>query len=325
MPHPLKSSQFLWLLRALVVGSLLLTACAPGAGPFTANAFDADSAADGYPYPGPTNVTPDHEVEFVGVINRIGPEIWVIGDHEVIVTPDTEIAPGVELGAWVKVQARRRADDSLLALKIKLPHDDEHTPEPTRTRAPDHTPKVTRTREATRTPAPTRTREATRTAEPTRTTTREPEPTTTREPEPTTTREPTHTATREPEHTATREPTHTATREPEHTATREPTHTHEPEHTATREPTHTHEPEHTPEPTRTAEPTQEPTTTPASEIEFTGTLTAIHENVWTIGDHTVIVTDDTEIHGGPHIGDMVEVHGWPQPDGAVLAREISKL
>jgi hypothetical protein len=318
MPHQLKPQRFMWLLRALVLGSLLLAACVPGAGPFGSN----DNGGDPYPYPGPTDddATPDHEFEFVGVVKSIGPEIWVIGEHEVVVTADTEIGPGVELGALVavRVHAFETADGQLVAREIRLV-DDDHTPEPTHTREPDHTPEATHTREATRTHEPemTRTPEASRTPGPTHTreASRTPEPTRDHTPEPTHTREPEHTP----------EPTHT--HEPEDTP--EPTHTHEPDHTP--EPTHTHEPDRTPEPTHTAEPTttreptHEPTHTPVPEIEFTGLFTAINGDVWTVGGHSVIVTGETEIQGDPHVGDTVKVHGWPQPDGSVLAREIRKV
>jgi hypothetical protein len=61
-----------------------------------------------------------------------------------------------------------------------------------------------------------------------------------------------------------------------------------------------------------------------NEIEFTGTVSAISGEVWTINGVRVIVTPQTEIKGNPQVGSAVKVEGRLQADGSVIAREIEK-
>jgi hypothetical protein len=82
--------------------------------------------------------------------------------------------------------------------------------------------------------------------------------------------------------------------------------------------TETPAPTHTPE----DEPSHTPGATRAAEVEFRGVLTAVNGNVWTVNGFAVVVGAGSEIKGDPQVGDMVKVHGAPQADGSVLAREI---
>ncbi|HSB91150.1 MAG TPA: DUF5666 domain-containing protein [Anaerolineales bacterium] len=71
--------------------------------------------------------TDDHEdggeegqdVNFSGVVQSIGSSQWIIDGRVVLVDGSTEIRDDPEVGDTVKVQARRRADGSLLAEKIE--------------------------------------------------------------------------------------------------------------------------------------------------------------------------------------------------------------
>jgi hypothetical protein len=64
------------------------------------------------------------------------------------------------------------------------------------------------------------------------------------------------------------------------------------------------------------------TGTAQAEAQFTGTLTAREGNAWVVNGIKVTVTAQTEIKGNPQVGDTVKVHGAPQLDGSVIAREI---
>jgi hypothetical protein len=60
------------------------------------------------------------EIEFSGVVTSLGASTWVIGGQSVQVSAQTEIKPGVALGAFVKVHALPQTDGSLLAREIEL-------------------------------------------------------------------------------------------------------------------------------------------------------------------------------------------------------------
>jgi hypothetical protein len=60
----------------------------------------------------------DEPVEFTGEVEAIGPGSWVIDGQSVIVTPETEIDGGLEVGDEVRVRAVRQADGSLVAERI---------------------------------------------------------------------------------------------------------------------------------------------------------------------------------------------------------------
>lgn len=82
-------------------------------------------------------------------------------------------------------------------------------------------------------------------------------------------------------------------------------------------------------------PTTVPSTTPTpnltpdstrqnpSKIEFSGVLTTIDQDWWTIGDYVVQVTAATEIEGQPAVGNTLWVEAFLQPDGSYIAHEIS--
>lgn len=61
----------------------------------------------------------DGEVEFNGLVTSIGASEWVIGSRTVLVTPQTELKPGVGLGVLVKVHASPQADGRLVAREIE--------------------------------------------------------------------------------------------------------------------------------------------------------------------------------------------------------------
>jgi hypothetical protein len=61
---------------------------------------------------------------------------------------------------------------------------------------------------------------------------------------------------------------------------------------------------------------------PAGEQEFTGALTAINGDVWTIAGRQVRITTRTEVKGNLLIGNMLKVHASPGADGVLVAREV---
>ncbi len=64
------------------------------------------------------------------------------------------------------------------------------------------------------------------------------------------------------------------------------------------------------------------TVTTPSPVEFTGKVTAINGNTWTINGKTVLVSDMTKIHGFPKVGTMVRVVGLTETNGSIQARQI---
>jgi hypothetical protein len=69
--------------------------------------------------------------------------------------------------------------------------------------------------------------------------------------------------------------------------------------------------------------TAQPGTPPAgSEQEFTGELTAVNGDVWTIGGRSVRITAATEVKGSFNIGDVLKVHASAGADGVLAAREV---
>ena len=203
-----------WLV--VLVGSLLMAACAPevaglavdraGQSPQGARALETEiepthtpepsasptltGTPDGSPTPEPSvTPLPGQEIEFRGRLTAINENVWTVGDHDVLVTRETEIKGNPQVGDIVKVHARLRDDGVLVAREIEVEDEDER---------------------------------------------------------------------------------------------------------------------------------------PGEEVEFTGRLTAINENVWTVGDRDVLVTRETEIKGDPQVGDQVKVHALVQADGSLVAREIEK-
>jgi hypothetical protein len=61
------------------------------------------------------------------------------------------------------------------------------------------------------------------------------------------------------------------------------------------------------------------------EIEFTGEVTAIDGEEWSIGALVVVVTPETEVKGDLGVGDMVKVHASRTAEGDLLAREIEPI
>lgn len=61
------------------------------------------------------------------------------------------------------------------------------------------------------------------------------------------------------------------------------------------------------------------------EIEFTGEVTAIDGEEWSIGALIVLVTPETEVKGDLGVGDMVKVHASRTAEGDLLAREIEPI
>ena len=60
------------------------------------------------------------EVEFVGFVEQMGSNIWVVSGKSVVITAQTEIKGNIVVGALVKVHATPTADGSLLAREIEL-------------------------------------------------------------------------------------------------------------------------------------------------------------------------------------------------------------
>jgi len=60
-----------------------------------------------------------------------------------------------------------------------------------------------------------------------------------------------------------------------------------------------------------------------AEVEFEGTIENITEHLWVIGGVTVTISPVTVIQGAPAVGLLAEVQGVLQPDGSVLAQQIS--
>jgi hypothetical protein len=59
-------------------------------------------------------------------------------------------------------------------------------------------------------------------------------------------------------------------------------------------------------------------------FEFTGVVESIAGEVWTISGVSITTDSDTQIRGGPVVGDVVRVEGRILEDGAWLARSIRK-
>ena len=60
----------------------------------------------------------------------------------------------------------------------------------------------------------------------------------------------------------------------------------------------------------------------AKSIEFTGVLTSLTAESWTISGRQVAVTPQTEIKGTFSVGDTVKVHVQVNADGSLTALEI---
>ncbi len=60
------------------------------------------------------------------------------------------------------------------------------------------------------------------------------------------------------------------------------------------------------------------------EIEFTGTLQAMDGGRFVVNGITVVLGPNAEVKGPLAVGDQVKVHGTPQADGSVIAREIER-
>ena len=73
---------------------------------------------------------------------------------------------------------------------------------------------------------------------------------------------------------------------------------------------------------RALSPLPTPTPGPGVRIEFEGTVEAILPEGYQIAGHTVLVTTTTHIEGNVQVGAFVQVEGFLQPNGTVLAREI---
>lgn len=122
------------------------------------------------PSPSPTR-TPDstptgfdeEEIEFTGLVESIGDTTWQIGGQTVLVTAETEIRDDPQVGDVVEVRARRDAQGTLIATRIRLedsgPTGSTSTSPPGSGGGPTPTPTVD-------TPEPTQTPEVTETDEP---------------------------------------------------------------------------------------------------------------------------------------------------------------
>jgi hypothetical protein len=132
------------LAAVMMLGGLLLAACAPGdtalapigdARPaglgesFTG--ADDDASATPEPTHTPETSTPEAtlvstitptvgaEIEFTGPLTAINGNVWVVNGLNVVVTAQTEIKDNPQIGDTVKVHATLQADNSLVAREIE--------------------------------------------------------------------------------------------------------------------------------------------------------------------------------------------------------------
>jgi hypothetical protein len=68
--------------------------------------------------------------------------------------------------------------------------------------------------------------------------------------------------------------------------------------------------------------TPEPTETPSDSTEFTGIVSSMLADSWTIDGKLILINGDTEIQGGIALGDTVKVEAKVAPDGSLTATEI---
>ncbi len=68
-------------------------------------------------------------VRFVGIVEAMGEEQWTVNGQQVVVTPDTEIEDGIEVGDIVQVKAQVQPDGALVALRIKKARQPNPTPQ----------------------------------------------------------------------------------------------------------------------------------------------------------------------------------------------------
>ena len=59
-----------------------------------------------------------------------------------------------------------------------------------------------------------------------------------------------------------------------------------------------------------------------SPVEFTGQLSAINGNTWTVNGMSVMVSAATEIKDNPQVGSMVKVEGVREASGSIQARQV---
>ncbi len=64
---------------------------------------------------------------------------------------------------------------------------------------------------------------------------------------------------------------------------------------------------------------------PANHFTLSGEVQEINEADWTISGQTVIITDTTEIEAGIEVGNLVQVVGIIQENGALLAEKIRRI
>jgi Domain of unknown function (DUF5666)/Domain of unknown function (DUF5667) len=64
---------------------------------------------------------------------------------------------------------------------------------------------------------------------------------------------------------------------------------------------------------------------PAIQMEWTDTVRSMSADSWLVGARTILLTAQTEVNAAIQVGDPVVVQGWLQPDGSLLAEEISLL
>ena len=78
-----------------------------------------------------------------------------------------------------------------------------------------------------------------------------------------------------------------------------------------------------PEPSTTPEPSETPETEHPAEVEFKGSVESISGDTIVVGGQIVITNDQTQFPDGmPLVGAWVEVEGFAQANGSVLAKEI---
>ncbi len=67
------------------------------------------------------------------------------------------------------------------------------------------------------------------------------------------------------------------------------------------------------------------TSAPAIQMEWRATVRSMAADSWLVGARTVLLSVNTQVKAPIQIGDLVLVQGWLQPDGSLLANQISLL
>lgn len=283
------SSLFQAMRVIALVASLLLAACAPMAlpdsGAISVPPASQSSADDDGATPNPIGV-PGSEVEFTGSLTMIDGKVWTVNGTRVLVSAQTEIQGGLQIGGLVKVHGTLQADGSVLAREIRAVT--QATATVTATPLPTGTSPVTNT--VTATPGAHAEIEFVGSV------------------------------------TAINGNVWTVNGLSVHVTAHTEIEGHpQVGHVVKVEGTLQGDGSVLAREIEALRPAAD-TPTPAlgHEVEFSGALTAINGSTYVINGIVVLITANTEVKDTLAVGDVVKVHGRLQADGTVIAREIEK-